>query len=161
MGQPSFAERWAQKERALGPGNIASVMVEHDGQVLPEGAAPCLNFPEFADQPRLWEVFGTPDQWAESGKKRLGAYRMIGSDGEGCPICIEDGTGKVWLLSPGDNFTTRVLVNSSVPQLGECLLAYLGEKDPSRFREAVQAVDALAAADGTYWPMAADWIVQG
>jgi hypothetical protein len=76
---------------------------------------------------------------------------MIGSDGAGNPICVEKGTGAVVLLDHEDWFRTRQFINSSVRQLAECLLAYMGEQDPDRFRAAIKAIDSAAIAEGTFW----------
>jgi len=54
-------------------------------------------------------------------------------------------------LDHEDWFGTRQFVNSSVRQLAECLLAYMCENDPARFRSAVQAIDPAALADGSFW----------
>ncbi len=162
MAEASFSERWAQKERDLGyDAAFAREMVEYDGQVLPAEAAPFLTFDRFAKQPRIWEVFSPGGQWPQAAKERLAAYRMIGSDGEGSPICIDETTGAVWWLDHEVAFTRTMFVNSSVQQLGECLLAYMGEKDKDRFRSAVQAIDPPALAVGTFWAMAVEWIDQG
>jgi hypothetical protein len=159
VAQASFADRWAQKERELAR-DFSTTMVERGGHVLPEEAAPFLTFGEFASQPRIWEVFGIPEQWPQAERSRLDAWRMIGSDSAGDPICIEETTGAVWVLNHENRFRTRVFFNSSVPQLAECLLAYMGEKDPERFRAAVAAIDSPALVEDGYWIMAAGWIEQ-
>ena len=76
---------------------------------------------------------------------------MIGSDGAGNPICVEQGTGAVVLLDHEDRFLTRQFVNSGVSQLAECLLAYMGERDPERFRGVVRAIDPAALAERSFW----------
>jgi hypothetical protein len=76
---------------------------------------------------------------------------MIGSDGAGNPICVEQGTGEIMLLDHEDWFRTRQFVNTSVRQLGECLLAYMGEQEPERFRQAVRRIDPAALAKGSFW----------
>ena len=76
---------------------------------------------------------------------------MIGSDGAGNPICLESTTGAVVLLDHEDWFRTRQFVNSNVHQLAECLLAYMGEHDPDRFRSALRRVDPAALAEKSFW----------
>jgi len=76
---------------------------------------------------------------------------MIGSDGSGNPICVEQTSGVVVLLDHEDWFRTRQFVNSSVRQLGECLLVYMGEQQQDRFRSAVWGMDATALAEGSFW----------
>jgi hypothetical protein len=124
-------------------------MVECGPDALPAEAAPCLTF-ERASRP-VWEVFGVPSQWSETERERLAPYRVIGSDGAGNPICVERGTGAVVLLDHEDWFRTRQFMNSSVRQLAECLLAYMGETDQERFRAAVWAIDLPAMDEGAFW----------
>ena len=80
---------------------------------------------------------------------------MIGSDGAGNPICIEQGSGAIVLLDHEDLFRTRQFINSGVSHLAECLLAYMGaymgETDADRFRSAVRAIDPPALAEGSFW----------
>lgn len=45
----------------------------------------------------------------------------------------------------------RQYVNSSVSQLAECLLAYMGEEDAEQFRSAMQTIDPPALAEGSFW----------
>jgi hypothetical protein len=80
---------------------------------------------------------------------------MIGADGAGNPICLEQSTGTVVLLDHEDHFRTRQFVNSSVRQLAECLLAFMGEQEPERFRSAVRAIDPAALAEQSFWSCAA------
>ena len=76
---------------------------------------------------------------------------MIGSDGAGNPICVEEGFGVVVLLDHEDRFRSRQFVNSSVGQLADCLLAYMGERQTEQFRAAVLSIDAEALAEGSFW----------
>src|SRR5262245_50914116 len=140
----AFAERWARKERACGFEKIPAVMSPCGKDLLPNSAAPCLTF-EYAAHPKpLWEVFGIPDHWDESDRRRLANYRMIGADGAGSPICIDQLTGKVVLLDHENWFRTVEFVNSSVKQLGECLLAYMGEHIQEKLRSELQQIDFTA-----------------
>jgi hypothetical protein len=150
MGE-SFAERWSRKEHDCGFGDIAPKMVACGPDVLPESAAPCVTFKEAARPVPIWEVFGSPSDWSPAERERLAPYRTIGSDGAGNPLCVERGTEAVVLLDHEDRFSTRLFINSSVRQLAECLLAYLGEQDPERFRAAVRAIDPVAMAQGSFW----------
>lgn len=147
----SFAERWSRKERDCGYEAIASPLVACGSDVLPAEAAPCLTFDRATRPAPLWQVFGIPSQWSGTERERLAPYQMIGSDGAGNPICIENGTGAVVLLDHEDRFRTRQFVNSSVRHLAECLLAYMGEHDPERFRTAVTAVDPAALIERSFW----------
>jgi hypothetical protein len=148
MGE-SFADRWGRKERDCGFGDIASKMVVCGSDVLPDSAAPCVTFEEAARP--VWEVFASTSDISPADRERLAHYRMIGFDGAGNPICVEQGTGAVVLLDHEDWFCTRQFVNRSVSQLAECLLAYMGERDPERFRTAVRSIDPAAMAEWSFW----------
>lgn len=147
----SFTNRWTKKEEALGFQEIASAMVRFGSDVLPEAAAPCLSFSKAARPAHIYEVFGSRSNWSDEDRSRLAPFLVIGSDGAGNPICVEEDTGSVILLDHEDNFRTRQFVNSSVRQLGECLLAYMGEKDAIRFKAALTSIDAEALRDGSFW----------
>lgn len=150
MGE-SFAERWSRKERDCGFGDIASKMVACGRNMLPDSAAPCVDFKEAAQPVRIWEVFASPSDWSPDDRQRLAPYLMIGSDGADNPICIEQGTGAVVLLDHEDWFCTCQFVNSSVSQLAECLLAYMGEQQAERFRAAVRSIDPAALMEYSFW----------
>jgi hypothetical protein len=76
---------------------------------------------------------------------------MIGTDGAGNPIVVDEPTDVV-LLVDHENWSRRPQsVNSSVAQLAECLRAFLGEDDPARFRGKVLALDPPALAPGAFW----------
>jgi hypothetical protein len=151
----SFAERWARKGRESGFEDLGIEMVACGADTLPAEAAPCVTFGEASNPKPLWEVFGTPASWTPAARERVAAFRMIGADGAGNPFCVEDGTGAVVLLDHEDGFRTRQVVNGSVRQLAECLLAYFGETDPERFRKAAAAIDPTAVAEGSFWYHAA------
>lgn len=149
----SFAERWHSKA-----GNRATHLVACAQDLLPESAAPCVNF-EMAARPKpLWEVFGSPRSWPPADRERLELYRMIGSDGAGNPICREQLHGTVVLLDHEDHFHTCQFVNSTVAQLAECLLAYMDEHDAERFRAAVRRIDSEALSEGSFWTFEAAWL---
>lgn len=147
----SFAERWGRKWSALGREDIGTTMVACGAGVLPDQAAPCLTFDRAEHPAPIWEVFSIPSQWSAAERERLVPFRVIGSDGAGNPICLEQDTSAVVLLDHENQFHTRQFVNSGVAQLAECLLAYMGETDPERFRAAVLAIDPTAMAEGSFW----------
>ena len=147
----SFASRWAQKERALGFEAIASEMVAFETWSLPESAAPCLSFTAAARPQPIYECFGSRSDWTDKDRARLERFLVIGSDGAGNPICLENNSGTIVLLDHEDNFFTQQFVNSSIQQLAECLLAYLGEEKASKFQAAVQSIDPAALKQGSLW----------
>jgi hypothetical protein len=55
------------------------------------------------------------------------------------------------MLDHEDRFHTRQFVNSSVGQLAECLLTYMGEREPERFRAAVALIDPAALTEQSFW----------
>ena len=150
MNDP-FTERWRRAELECGLDALASDLVPCGEWVLPRDAAPCLTF-DMAERPSpVWEVYATPPEWSAADRVRLSAYRVLGSDGAGNPLCIEQGSGAVWLLDHENWFHTRQFVNSGVRQLAECLLTYMVERQHERFRSAVSAIDPPALSEGSFW----------
>lgn len=148
----SFADRWLRRQHECGQDDLGPPKFLNCGNAqLPSEAAPFLTFEKAKKRPHLWEIFGAKASWSAEDKNRLAGYRMIGSDGCGNPLCVEDPTGVVWMLDHEDNFRTRQYVNSSVALLAECLLVYMGEEEPSRLLAAVQKLDHPASAKETFW----------
>src|SRR5262245_51734851 len=133
----AFADRWNRKWSSCGFEDIGTEFVSCGDGTLPAEAAPCLSL-DRANHPKpIWDVFGIPSQWSDAERERLASYRIIGSDGAGNPLCVAQDSGAVVLLDHEDRFRTQQFINSSVRQFAECLLAYMGEKVPDRFRAAV------------------------
>lgn len=85
---------------------------------LPADAAPFLTF----EAPASGELPTVAEQWNQP--KAFAVYRAIGSDGSGNPIALdESNNGEVVLLDHENKFAI-ILVNKSVRQLAESLLAY-------------------------------------
>lgn len=147
----TFADRWKRKWSACGFEDIGTEFVGCGADTLPTEAAPFLSFDRATRPAPIWEVFGIPSQWSGAERERLAPYQIIGSDGAGNPICVEEGAGTVLLLDHEDRFRTGQFVNGSVRQLAECLLAYMGERDEKRFRAAVQVIDPAALAERSFW----------
>jgi hypothetical protein len=85
---------------------------------LPEDAAPFLTF----DAPESGELPTVAEQWRLA--KEFERYRAIGSDALGNPIALDERQhGEVVYLDHENRFV-RVLVNRSIRQLAESLLAY-------------------------------------
>lgn len=85
---------------------------------LPQDAAPFLSFeaPKSGPLPTLAQKWKLPPSFA--------VFRLIGSDGSGNPLALDESqNGEVVLLDHDLKFA-RVLVNKSIRQLAESLLAY-------------------------------------
>jgi SUKH-4 immunity protein of toxin-antitoxin system len=123
---------------------------------LPYSCAPCLAFDEVAQGlQRLWEVFA-PGQWKPNEKHGLEHYGLIGFDGSGNPICLDERTGHVVLIDhellfdPDAREDTIMFVNSSLRQLCECLLAVNALPSAEQLA-AIKQIDEPAAAKRTFW----------
>jgi hypothetical protein len=147
----SFAERWTAKERILGLAELGTEFIDCGEAVLPNAAAPCINFDCASSMPTLWKIFGHLDIRLAKDKKRLEGYLVLGFDGAGNPICVEEVSRAIWLLDHEDQFCTRQFVNSGLTQLAECLLEYMGEMDVVRFQAVVGAIDPPALEAGAFW----------
>ena len=123
-----FKERWQHRDTdclvAFPAQALEEVRVPDDAKAflleagLPAEAAPFLNFspPKKGPIPRvsetLWHL--TP---------QFACYRVIGSNGSGDPVCIEESEGRIVYLDH-ENYFEPVLMGSSVFTLAECLLAF-------------------------------------
>lgn len=123
---------------------------------LPKACAPCLSFEETGKGlARLWEVF-SPGQWQPIEKVGFEHYLMLGADGEGNPLCIDERDGKVVLLDHELLFEVKqrdsrtIFVNSSIPEFLESLLIYQGAS-PEAHLKALRELDPPAAQPGTFW----------
>jgi len=147
----SFADRWARRERDCGLDAIAATLVPCGDDLLPDSAAPRVTFKHAAHPAPIWDVFADEVIWTQLDRELLAAYKVIGTDGTGSPICVDEGTGTVVILDPECRFRALQFVNSSVRQIGECLLAYMGEEDAERFRQAVREIDPVALTERSFW----------
>ena len=147
----SFADRWARKEHECGLDAIAATMIPYGADWLPDSTAPRLQFKQAAHAAPIWEAYPDSTSWTRLDREHLASYRVVGSDGSGNPICVDESTGAVVILDRDCRFRAMQFVNSSVRQLGECLLSYMGESDPERFRAAVTEIDPNAMAERVFW----------
>lgn len=119
-----FVRLWADNSslQRFSRSNLRGVKLSSDSKAflikagLPGDAAPFLCFgpPQKGVLPRLSSEWNLPDTYRR--------YRVIGSEGSGDDICIdEEGQGKVVHLNHDDNFR-EVFINTSIPQLAESLL---------------------------------------
>jgi hypothetical protein len=102
---------------------------------LPISSAPFLTFEEVEKGlPRLWEVY-SPVCWKPFEKNRVLQYAMIGGDGSGSAICIDESNqcrvvivDHETLFGKPGFFRNRQMpriqyMNKTIPQLAESLLA--------------------------------------
>ncbi len=112
---------------------------------LPRSAAPNLDFEDVESLPRLWSVYGLK-------KNTLKQYCVIGYDGAGNPLCIdEENAGRVVLLDHEDNFGTVQFVNSSVTHLAETLILANSPSPSQQLLLQIAKIDAPAAQEGCFW----------
>lgn len=134
---------------------------------LPDSAAPFLDFkvPEQGTLPTAAGVWQLDDAF--------GRYRVIGSNGSGDSICLDEGMdGAVVYLNHDDRFRA-VFMNSSIAQLAESLLvyrqmieetcqrngedAYLDGDIPDEIKTWLQSelvrIDSHAMKSGCHWPI--------
>jgi|ERR1043166_984069 hypothetical protein len=123
---------------------------------LPKSCAPCLTFEEVGKGlPRIWELY-SPTEWNAEEKRPVEHYLMIGGDGCGSPVCVDERDGRVVvvdheLFSDPERLAARIqLVNSSIPLLAEALL--IVNALPMRMRrDALLILDPPALTKGSFW----------
>jgi hypothetical protein len=132
--------------------------IELENVTLPCEAAPFLTLNRHKKPLPIWNVFGSESDWTHEDRSRLAAYRVIGSDGAGDPICLDIESRNVWLLDHEVRFQSRRFMNSGLREFAECLLAYFGETDATRFIAAAEEIDAEALQPGSFWSIEAESI---
>jgi hypothetical protein len=116
---------------------------------LPKSAAPFLAFGRhtYAQLPTVTEIWHRPESFAR--------YRIIGDDGEGSPIALdEEQKGEVVLIDHEFKFA-RIFINSSIRQLAESLIVYR-----QFIRDTQQEFGEDAYIDGLHSPAARDALRQ-
>ena len=124
-----FRERWCGNDDSeslvvFPPNALAGIAISEESKVflmtggLPKSAAPFLDF----DAPDHGALQTAAELWQLAPE--YNRYRIVGSNGSGDPVCIDELLdAHVVYLNHDYNFH-RVLINSSVPQLAESLLAF-------------------------------------
>lgn len=122
-----FREHWGQHGDnclAFPPSSLEDVRIPEDARTfllaagMPEDAAPFLSF----KSPKTGPLPTAADEWHLAPD--FNRYRVIGFNGSGDPLCLdEEDEGAVIYLNHDDHFR-RVLINTSVSQLAESLLAF-------------------------------------
>lgn len=91
-------------------------------------------------------------------------YRIIGSNGSGDMICLDDAAqGRVVYVNH-DRHMEVVLMNSSVTALGMCLCIFgelLRGRSIDACRQELHSIDAAANLTGCFWPSEIDAFADG
>ncbi len=91
---------------------------------LPEAAGLTWRFAK-SGLKRVPEVYNRGCDWGEDDLKRLESYLMLGSGGGGNPVCLDTANQeRIVFLNHERNFSMAEFVNSGIPQLAQCMLAY-------------------------------------
>jgi hypothetical protein len=163
-----FKQRWEDvpddRLVAFPESSLADVRVPTDARAflieagLPAEAAPSLDFgpPKRGTLEKVSVVWHQPSAFDR--------YRIIGGNGSGDPVCLDEATeGEVVYLNHDNNFK-RVLMGSSVFSLAECLLhlrdviAKAGgdtEQVPQEeyigLLERFRSIDPASSGEGGFW----------
>lgn len=118
---------------------------------LPKQAAPFLSF-GFPDEPDMLKPVsrecGLPDD-------QFGQYKMIGQNGYGDLICIDDSNGGAVVYLNHDRNNEVVFMNSSVSKFAECLCLFSEfrrSRDAGVCRRGIQNADPKAMEESNFWP---------
>jgi len=119
---------------------------------LPSAAAPFLTFevPGECSLPTVSEAWHLPDEF--------GGFRVIGFNGSGDPVCLDESASGAVVHLNHDNGFERVLMNSSVPQLAESMVIFRAfvRRGASAEAEAwcaeeLRRVDEAAWVSSSFW----------
>ena len=139
---------------------------------LPESAAPFLSF----ESPTSGELPSVASAWGLAAD--FDRYRLIGTDGSGNPIALDESMQGAVVCLDHENGFSRALMNTSVRHLAEALLAYRrlveetqaelgpdafldGKTTPAgrqKLRESLIAIDEAAMQPGCFWPAELDML---
>src|SRR5262245_47798383 len=169
-----FIVRWGKDEAAplrFAKETVQGLRLSEDDKAfliqagLPEDAAPFLTF----EAPKSEDLPTVAEQWKLTNE--FERFRVIGFDGSGSPIALdEEANGEVVRLDH-DNSFARVLMNKSVRHLAASLLAYRkmitdsqaefgedafldGKTSPAvrqGLRQALISIDPAAMKHGCFW----------
>ena len=163
-----FKQSWELQEHehlvSFPQSSISDVQLPADARAflvevgLPEDAAPFLSFspPKSGTLPRVSVVWHQPSEFDR--------YRMIGSNGSGDPVCLDEKAGGQVVYLNHDNLFQRVLMASSVITLAASLLQVrdfvaesggfsammaAGSFEPLVAR--LRSIDPAVCGEGGYW----------
>jgi hypothetical protein len=163
-----FKQRWEDvpDDRLISfpESSFADVRVVPDARAflveagLPAEAAPCLDFgpPKNGTLERVSTIWHQPSAFDR--------YLIIGGNGSGDPVCLDEATeGEVVYLNH-DNKFKRVLMASSVFSLAECLLELrdaivkaggdterVGQQDYDALLARFRLIDPASSGKGGFW----------
>jgi len=99
---------------------------------LPESAASFLNY----ESSSKWGSTGLTEKFGLNSYDKM--YIYLGFTGTGDLICVDEKSGEVLSLDH-ENEKNNMFINSSIPQLAECLLEY------SEFLKKIKAIHGRIA----------------
>ena len=181
LSPEEFADKWGTTLAALVPfpkAAIERVALSKEDRAfltaagLPESAAPFLSFesPQSDELPSVARTWGLAADFER--------YLLIGTDGSGNPIALDEAKGGEVVVLDHENSFSRTLMNTSVRQLAESLLAFrrLVEETQAEFgpdafldgktaatgrdqlRQALTTIDPPAMQPGCFWPEQLDML---
>jgi hypothetical protein len=144
--------------------SFANVRVPPDARTflveagLPAEAAPCLDF----GPPKNGALERVSTTWHQAPE--FDRYRIIGGNGSGDPVCLDEGTeGQVVYLNHDKRFE-RVLMASSVFSLAECLLEVrdvivkaggdterVTQEEYDMLLARIRVIDPACSGNGGFW----------
>jgi hypothetical protein len=153
---PDGVELDLGKFRAFPRERIDELKIDEPGKKLlrevgfPEDAAPFLSFAEKPDKvlkklPSVFSFLGS----------EFDRYRLLGSNGSGDFVCIDDSDGSIVYLNH-DSDMKRVFINSSLSLFAEslCLMAEALQSGCTiDFTGALASIDPAAVGEGSMWPV--------
>ena len=139
LGLDAFASFPADRAAALWIPDVDRVLLTDSG--LPEDAAPFLSFGLDTER-ALMPLDGFPNSV------------MIGHNGCGDAICVDQADGGAVVYYNHDNHMQRILMNSSLHAFAASLCAYssfMRTKDADAFRLEISTIDPVASASDSFW----------
>lgn len=143
------------KFRTFDPVSIANLDIsESDKRILrevgfPEDAAPFLSFDQKDDV-----ALKPPSSIDPNLGDEFNCYKVLGINGSGDFVCIEDGTGNIVYLNH-DWDMKRIFINSSLGKFSECL-CLMAEAMESNYQidflGSVKKIDPPAILEESMWP---------
>ncbi|MDB5122611.1 MAG: hypothetical protein JWP94_740 [Mucilaginibacter sp.] len=121
---PGKFNRWADLEvTEIEKAPLSALTKDFLKAGFPEDAAPFLNFGWKSEKGRFYNIAELYPKYADINLTKN--YWIIGSDGEGNPICFDvSQNDRVILLNHEQGFEIICVMNSNINELAACLLLY-------------------------------------